>query len=68
MHKHKHQRHTHRRHIHQHGDQRLMYFQKGMHEGRATALGLPGPNRTGNPQLRRLVLYPVELRAVNLAF
>ena len=25
--------------------------------------GLPGGNRTHNPQLRRLVLYPVELRA-----
>jgi hypothetical protein len=26
-------------------------------------LGLPDRNRTCNPQLRRLVLYPVELRA-----
>src|SRR5688572_9760295 len=26
-------------------------------------LGLPGGTRTHNPQLRRLVLYPVELRA-----
>ena len=26
--------------------------------------GLPDRNRTCNPQLRRLVLYPVELRAV----
>src|SRR5437870_5753296 len=25
--------------------------------------GLPGGTRTHNPQLRRLVLYPVELRA-----
>ena len=25
--------------------------------------GLPDRNRTCNPQLRRLVLYPVELRA-----
>src|SRR5687767_13521929 len=28
--------------------------------------GLPGGTRTHNPQLRRLVLYPVELRAVAL--
>src|SRR4051794_5144330 len=28
-----------------------------------TPSGLPGGNRTHNPQLRRLVLYPVELRA-----
>src|SRR5690348_18131112 len=27
-------------------------------------LGLPDKTRTCNPQLRRLVLYPVELRAV----
>jgi hypothetical protein len=27
--------------------------------------GLPGRTRTCDPQLRRLVLYPVELRAVN---
>ena len=26
-------------------------------------IGLPDRNRTCNPQLRRLVLYPVELRA-----
>ena len=29
--------------------------------------GLPGGTRTHNPQLRRLVLYPVELRAVPVA-
>src|SRR5205814_10252629 len=27
--------------------------------------GLPGGTRTHNPQLRRLVLYPVELRAAS---
>ena len=26
--------------------------------------GLPGGNRTPDPQLRRLLLYPTELRAV----
>ena len=29
--------------------------------------GLPGGTRTPDPQLRRLVLYPVELRAVRSA-
>ncbi len=28
-------------------------------------LGLPGGTRTPDPQLRRLVLYPVELRAAS---
>ena len=31
-----------------------------------TRLGLPGGTRTHNPQLRRLVLYPVELRAARM--
>ena len=30
-----------------------------------THSGLPGETRTHNPQLRRLVLYPVELRAAD---
>ena len=30
---------------------------------REIACGVPDRNRTCNPQLRRLVLYPVELRA-----
>src|SRR6478735_11108034 len=30
-------------------------------------LGLPGGTRTPDPQLRRLVLYPVELRAASPA-
>ena len=30
--------------------------------------GVPDRNRTCNPQLRRLVLYPVELRALSRAF
>src|SRR3569833_1255112 len=34
---------------------------------RAAASGLPGGTRTPDPQLRRLVLYPVELRAVKPA-
>ena len=28
-----------------------------------TGTGVPDRNRTCNPQLRRLVLYPIELRA-----
>src|SRR5438270_13148071 len=32
-------------------------------ELRPPLTGLPGGTRTHNPQLRRLVLYPVELRA-----
>ena len=32
-------------------------------EAGADASSLPGGDRTPNPQLRRLVLYPVELRA-----
>ena len=31
--------------------------------GDSTASGLPDGDRTHNPQLRRLVLYPIELRA-----
>ena len=31
--------------------------------GQTLILGVPDWNRTSNPQLRRLVLYPVELRA-----
>jgi hypothetical protein len=30
-------------------------------------IGLPDRNRTCNPQFRKLVLYPVELRAANLS-
>ena len=30
----------------------------------SSKLGAPDRNRTCNPQLRRLVLYPVELRAL----
>ena len=29
-----------------------------------SVVSVPGANRTRNPQLRRLVLYPVELRAL----
>jgi hypothetical protein len=35
--------------------------------GDSTASGLPDGDRTHNPQLRRLVLYPIELRAGGLA-
>src|SRR5262245_40298797 len=33
--------------------------------GPAQRCGVPDRNRTCNPQLRRLVLYPVELRALD---
>ena len=29
------------------------------------AVGAPGKTRTSNPQIRSLVLYPIELRALN---
>ncbi len=38
-------------------------LQKLVIDDRARRDGLPGETRTHNPQLRRLVLYPVELRA-----
>ena len=44
-------------------------LQRGRHEIYLRAKdGAPGLVRTGNPQLRRLVLYPVELRARVLLF
>jgi hypothetical protein len=36
--------------------------------GHPTDTGVPDRNRTCNPQLRRLVLYPVELRAQILGY
>jgi hypothetical protein len=41
-------------------------YQLSYSHHREIDIGLPDRNRTCNPQLRRLVLYPVELRADKL--
>ena len=52
---------THDNWNHNPGLYRLSYSHHGKLLTRGT--GVPDRNRTCNPQLRRLVLYPVELRA-----
>ena len=49
---------------------RVAMLSSVLHSGRAIEMNdegwqicVPGANRTRNPQLRRLVLYPIELRA-----